>query len=419
MNRDRRRQGRRLLAATCASALLLGACASDSEGGGGGGSDTTQTPVDESVLGDPNAASGEAVKIGYVYDGTTDAIDNAGDLTAAEAATEYVNEYLAGIAGRPVELVVCSTDQTPAGAADCVTQFAQAEVSAVLNGVTGQAGSLFEPLSEAGIPVFVAAADPRDAGATIMTNGILSLAAGPAKAFADEGVTKATIIGIDVPAASAALKQSAPLFYGNVDVEVEVVLIPPDTPDMTPNIRAALASNPGGMTVVGDSLFCTKAMNAIDAAGYDGMLVVIPQCFDESFLENVNNLEGAIMLTTSSTDPNSEEYQLYRAVMTKYAGEDADLGATAPQSYQAVVGFVRAMAELEGDITPETVATALKEMPPTPMPLGDGITFQCNGEQVAISPQICSVEVLKTTLDADGQPGEFEVLDGAGLLDLG
>lgn len=420
MTRNPMSPRRRLVAAAFATALLVTACASDSEGssGGGGGSDTT-TPVDASVLGDKNVASGEPVKIGFVYDGTTEAIDNAGDLDAAEAAVGYVNDYLGGIAGRPIELEVCSTDQTPAGAGNCVSQFAQAEVAAVLNGTTGQAGSLFEPLDEAGIPVFVSAADPRDATATIMTNGILSLAAGPAKVFADAGVENATIIGIDVPAASAALKQSAPLFYGEAGVDVDVVLIPPDTPDMTPNVQAALTSDPGGMTVVGDSLFCTKAMNAIAAAGYDGLLVVIPQCFDQSFLDNVTNLEGAIMLTTSTTDPDSEEYQLYRAAMTTYGGDDIDLGATAPQAYQAVVGFARAMEGLDGDVTPASVEKALLEMPPTPMPLADGLTFQCDRKQVSIAPNICSLDVLQTTLDADGKAGEFTVLAGAEVLDLG
>lgn len=415
---------RRLVAAALATALLVGACASDDEGGtsgggGGGGGSATTEPVDTAVLGEKNAAAGDPVKIGFVYDGTTDAIDNAGDLDAAEAAVEYVNEYLGGVAGRPVELEVCATNQTPAGAGDCVSQFARAEVPVVLNGVTGQAGALFEPLSEAGIPVFVTAADPRAATATILTNGILSLAAGPAKVFADAEVEKAVVIGIDVPAASATLKQSMPIFYEQAGVDVEVVLIPPDTPDMTPNIQAALADNPGGMTVVGDSLFCTKAMNAIEAAGFEGELVIIPQCIDQSFLDNVSNLEGATMLTTNSTDPESEEYQLYRAVMTTYGGDDIDLGATAPQAYQSVVGFARAMKGLEGEVTADTVEQTFAGMEPTPLPLADGITFQCNGEQVAIAPNTCSVDVLQTTLAADGSGTSFEVLKGAEILDLG
>ena len=416
---------RRLVAAALATALLVGACASDDEGGtsggggGGGGGSATTEPVDTAVLGEKNAAAGDPVKIGFVYDGTTDAIDNAGDLDAAEAAVEYVNEYLGGVAGRPVELEVCATNQTPAGAGDCVSQFARAEVPVVLNGVTGQAGALFEPLSEAGIPVFVTAADPRAASATILTNGILSLAAGPAKVFADAEVEKAVVIGIDVPAASATLKQSMPIFYEQAGVDVEVVLIPPDTPDMTPNIQAALADNPGGMTVVGDSLFCTKAMNAIEAAGFEGELVIIPQCIDQSFLDNVSNLEGATMLTTNSTDPESEEYQLYRAVMTTYGGDDIDLGATAPQAYQSVVGFARAMKGLEGDVTADTVEQTFAGMEPTPLPLADGMRSSATASRSPSPPSTCSVDVLQTTLAAGRQRHLLPGLKGAEILDLG
>jgi len=56
----------------------------------------------------------------------------------------------------PVDVrVVCATNQNPAGAGDCVTQFANDRVPVVVNGVTGQAGWVFEPLQKAGIPVFV------------------------------------------------------------------------------------------------------------------------------------------------------------------------------------------------------------------------------------------------------------------------
>lgn len=400
-------------------ALVAGACSDDSASTDEPG-DSTETTIDAAaILGDKNPATGEPLKVGYVYDGTTDAVDNSEDIAAAEAATEYVNEYLGGIGGRTLELEVCSTDQTPAGAGACVTQFASAGVPVVLNGVTGQAGSLYEPLDQVGIPVLVTAADPRDATADILTNGVVALAAGPAKVFADDGVERATVIGIDVPAASATLKQSMPLFYDNAGVEVDVVLIPPDTADMTPNIQAALTKDPGGMTVVGDPLFCTKAMSAIANTGFDGTLVVIPQCIDESFIESTTNLDGAVMLTTATSDPDSEQYQQYRAVMQTFAGEDAVLGGTAPQSYQVVLAFARAMEGVTGEVTPEVVREALTAMPLAELPLGDGIMFQCNGQQVAITPNICSKDVLQTTLNADGEPGEFTLLEGGDLLDLG
>ena len=84
-----------------------------------------------------------------------------------------------------------------------------------------------------------------------------------------------------------------------------------------------------------------------------------------------------------------------------------------------MVGFARDMEGLDGEVPPASVEKALLEMPPTPMPLADGLTFQCDRKQVSIAPNICSLDVLQTTLDADGKAGEFTVLSGAEVLDLG
>ena len=52
-------------------------------------------------------------------------------------------------------------------------------------------------------------------------------------------------------------------------------------------------------------------------------------------------------------------------------------------------------------------------MPPTPLPLGGGITFQCNGTQVSLAPPICSTQVLKAKYTAKAVPVGFKVFDTA------
>jgi branched-chain amino acid transport system substrate-binding protein len=426
-----------------AGALLATACSSDDAGGddavattaadGGtdstattvadGGEATTTTTVDASAaLGEENPAAGDPVTIGYVFDGTTDTIDNAAELEAAEAAAQYVNEYLGGIGGRPIELSSCSTDQTPTGATNCANQFISDGVAAVLNGVSGQGGSVYPAVAEAGIPVFVAGTlDQPSLGAEhvyVMTNGIITALAGPAQVAADDGITTAAIIVIDVPAASGPISQAAPIFYGNAGVTADIVAIPPDAPDLTPQVQAEVtANNPGQFAIVGDPPFCAKAINAIESVGFTGNIVVIPQCIEQSTVDSAN-VDGLILLTATTTDPDSEEFALYNAVLDTYA-PDTDRGGVAPGGYQAVVGFARAVAGLTGDVTAATIDAAILAMPATPMPLADGITFQCDRQQVSIAAGLCSTDALTTVLDADGNPGPFEVLHGAELLTLG
>jgi branched-chain amino acid transport system substrate-binding protein len=405
-------------------ALLAAACASDGDTGGPNGADDSgEAPDPAEVLGAENPASGEPIQIGYVYDGTTDVLDNAAELEAAQASSDYVNAYLGGVAGRPIELDVCSTDLTPAGASDCVRQMVSNRVPVVLNGATGQAPVLFRPLAEAGIPVFTpGAGDPSILGdplVHVMGNGLVALLAGPAKLAADADIERAALLSIDVPAASGALEAAGPSVFDNAGVELDLVMIPPDTADMTPNVAAELENDPGQIQVVGDPNFCAKAMDAIAAAGFDGQVVVIPQCIDQALIESATNLEGALLTTYTTTDPDSEEYQLYNAVMDTYADPDTERRGPAPAGYQAVVGFARAMDGLTGDVTAESIQSTFISMQPTPMPLADGITYQCDGQQVAVVPAFCSTDILWTELDAEGNGTDYQVLDGASLPEIG
>jgi branched-chain amino acid transport system substrate-binding protein len=291
----------------------------------------------------------------------------------------------------------------------------------VVNGVTGQALALFPPLAEAGIPVFTPGTGDQESlftpGIYIMGNGIVALLAGPAKLAADAGADRAAILVIGVPAATGAIEAAAPTFYDKVGVEVDVVAIPPDTPDMTPGVLTEMDNDPGQFAVVGDPSFCLKAMNALAGAGFDGQIALISQCIDDAVLDQATNLEGVAVTTFATTDPDSGEHRLYRAVMSTFAGDDADLGGVAPSGYQAVLGLARAMSGLTGDVTPDSVEAAFAAMGPTPMPLADGITYQCDGEQVALAPNVCSTDVLSTTLDASGNATTYDILPGADLLE--
>jgi branched-chain amino acid transport system substrate-binding protein len=420
---DRSGHGRAVLVLLTVAALLTAAaaCSGDDDDAGGGNGGESDGPDAAEVLGPENPASGDPIKVGFVYDGTTAITDNAAELAAGQAAAEYVNQHLGGIAGRPIELDVCSTDQSPAGAGDCVNQMVADEVPIVVNGVTGQGLSLFPPLAEAGVPVFTPGTGDQESlftpGIYIMGNGIVALLAGPAKLAADAGVDRAAILVIDVPAASGAIEAAAPGFYDNAGVDVDVVAVPPDTPDMTPSVVAEMENDPGQFAVVGDASFCLKAMTALAGAGFDGQIALISQCIDDSVIEQSPNIEGVAITTFATTDPDSEEFQLYQAVMDTFAEDDADRGGVAPSGYQAVLGFARAMADLSGDVTADSVEAAFAAMPATPMPLADGITYQCDGQQVALAPNVCSTDVLTTTLDADGAPTTYDILPGADLLE--
>src|SRR3546814_7395124 len=67
-------------------------------------------------------------------------------------AVEYANEYLGGIGGRPIELVVCGNGATPAGAQDCANQMVEQDVVAVTLPFTGYGEATAPIITGAGIP---------------------------------------------------------------------------------------------------------------------------------------------------------------------------------------------------------------------------------------------------------------------------
>jgi hypothetical protein len=77
------------------------------------------------------------------------------------------------------------------------------------------------------------------------------------------------------------------------------------------------------------------------------------------------------------------------------------------------------MDGLTGRVTAESTQSTFTAMEPTPMPLADGITYQCDGQQVAVVPAFCSTDILWTELDAEGNGTDYQVLDGASLPELG
>jgi branched-chain amino acid transport system substrate-binding protein len=405
--------------AVAASAIAVAGCSSS----GNSHSSASETPSAASdVLGAKKPATGDPVSIGFVYDGVSDAQDLSAELTGAKASVQYINEYLGGIGGRPIKLDACSTDQTPSGAAKCVTQFATDKVLAAINADSGQQASMLPQLATAGIPVFVGATLDQKTltmpGISVMENGLGYGLAGPAKLAEQAGYATAAIIAPDLPSSAGAIKVAAPLFYGNAKVKVDVVPVPPDAADMTPEIQAELSHSPGQFHIIGVPAFCARAIQALRSVNYTGDIIVISNCIDSTTAKTAGSLKGLKIVTVSSSDPNSAEFKLFSAVINKYAA-GADLASGVTSGYQATVGLARGLGRLTGDVTRASIATALKTMVATPMPLADGITFKCDGHQVPVlAPNICSTDVLAGTLDADGKIDTkgYSVLDVSDVL---
>ena len=410
---------------TTAAAAGTNSAAAAGTNSAAAGTSSTSAGGDASLLGPVNKASGTPVKVGLISDGKSDTIDDTPEISAAQASATYINDHRDGINGHPIDLVVCQTHQTPAGATECATQMVSDKVVAVLYGVSGQGASIYTGLAGSNIPLIALGTIEQNAllkpDAFALANLVASVIAGPAGVARAKGIKRAAVVVIDVPAASGPVKAIGGVFYKNAGVTLDVVTVPPGTADMTPEIQAELAKGPAQFAIVGDQGFCTSALKAIKTVGFTGSIVIIPECIDANTGASIpGGYEGMTLVTwNTSSDHTTSDYKLYAAVLNTYAN-GSPKGGVAPGGYMVVRALADVMANSTGDITAASVTSAFSSMPsPVAFQMGGDTTFQCGTKPVPIAPNICAGKILKGSVDAQGNGSNFQVLDTSDLTKLG
>ena len=371
--------------------------------------ETTAAPADGG-LGEPNEATGTPITIGFVTDGEAASIGSDEDrVKTVEATVQYVNEYLGGLNGHPLEIKHCSTEATPAGATQCAVELASEGVAVALVPASSQDGAIFEGLTGSGIPYFtyVSATGPiiLSPGSFVMSNSISTIAV-PGITAQAQGIDKVGFIIIDVPAAVGPITAIAQPIYASLGVELQIIPIAPSVADMTPQLQEAIGGGAGLFAVTGTDDFLINGVNGLRQLGFEGPITTGAPT--EDVLAALNSVENLIGGGTQTDDPSDPDVALMNTILETYTDldpEDAD-----PNGFASVLGFVRALTGATDAVDAATVSAALSSMPETDMPLGGGITFQCGTAPVNFAPAICSLDVLQWTYDDDGNQTDVKVV---------
>ena len=406
------------------AAILATACSSSASKGSAGGSSGSATTVaaNPALLGTPKAASGEPIKIGFIGAGKAAAIDNTNELVIANATAKYVNDYLGGIAGRPLQLITCADLATPSGATDCANKLLADGVAAVVSSQQANPAAVMKVLEPAKVPYIPwIGADPSvllGAGAFTITNPLVGFA-GPIKIAQQDGVKKVAIVSVDVPAAKALPTFAGPLFK-KAGIDLTTTFVPLGTPDLTPQIQAALSGGAKEFYIVGDISLCTNTIKALKTLGYTGKVISNQNCLLDPSASSIGGFDGLIFDNAYSIDPNDHDMQLLNAIAAKYApGTPVSAANTGNVlgGFAGVIAFARAMAGLSPtNATPAGVAAALKSMSPQPMPLLAGQTFRCNGTASTLLTSVCSTGASLATLDSKGNVTKSENFDATTVI---
>lgn len=445
---------RRAAALVVAAVTLVAACGSDD---GGGSTESTvaatvpatqstvaapdssdvttdsttevSSGADEGALGTPNKAEGEPVKVGLITELGSGAIDAQSQQTldGAHAAVQYVNEYLGGIGGRPMELVECGNQGTPAGGQACANQMVEEGVVAVILPFTAQSEAQVPIITGAGIPYIIGAGttqtDFTTPGVFSVSGGYVGTLGAVAQHASETGVTKLAHIVIDVPTAVAAAQQIGGLVFGNAGVGYEVITVPPGTPDMTPQLQAAVQGGADAVMVTGDLTFCTSFLQAYDTLELDLKKYVIATCLDPSVIKTVPGaFDGAFL--TVGTDPEDDDVDVYAAIVDKYLpDQDVDpnpiISSGIASGVGTVVQFRLFMEGLSGDVTKEAVMNLMRTAKNVPAFMGGDATLTCDGTAIPLLPNVCGSAIQIATLDENGLPTEFQPIDPSALFSTG
>ena len=409
MSLSSRKRWALLPCAALAVALVATSCSSDDSGSSG-----DSATVDVSVLGTENKATGEPIKIAFAWTGEN-SVTNVNELKPAQAAVGYINDHLGGINGRPIELIDVCEDQLQVSAArECGNKFVQSDAVAVVTGEFSNADAMASITSASGMPYLTVAGGQQSMSLpnTYVLGNLLAPIMGTPAAYAKEkGYTKVAVLTIDSPTAVLPLKALGPLAFGNAGVQMDLVPVPPGTPDMTSQVQAALEKDPDMFHILGDAPFCAAALKAMNTLNASQESMLITQCIgDDEIGEQIPGGYADMPIAASRTlDPTNEDVQIFQAALEKYNGKGTEEGASA---YVGLLGLQRALEGIEGEITRETIAARLSAMPePLPLPLGAGVTFQCGTKPIPITPNICTKEGLVGKSEEDGTIVDLKPID--------
>ena len=130
---------------------------------------------------------------------------------------------------------------------------------------------------------------------------------------------------------------------------------------MTPQVQAGISNGDGAFALFGSPPFCTSAIKALTTVGFKGPVTAIEQCVDQTSAKATNGGYKGVNVLTSRNSTN-KEYAQYLAVMRKYA-KGVDTGGVAPGGYTAVLALVRALPNLTGDVTAQTISAGMAAAP--------------------------------------------------------
>ena len=404
------------------AALLATACSSSSKSSGGSSS-SSSSGASPAALGTPDKATGTPVSIGLISDGGSGAIGTAALVEqGAKMAVAYANDYKGGLAGHPITLSICENQSTPVGGQDCANQLVQQHVVAVVLPFTGQGATEVPTITKAGIPYITlsgaSAQELTTAGSFALSGGFPAILGAYALQAKQKGFAKMAMLVENVPAAIQGAQVFGSLVFKNAGVGFKVVPVAPGTPDMTPQLQAAVSYGADAIGMVGDVTFCSSFLKGYQTLGLKQPKYVLSTCQDKSIFSALGSqLNGSYVATTSQA--SASDLALYAAITGKYAPSvsgDPNVSSNQASGVTPVLALLNIMSGYSGDVTAATVLHQVETVKNVVLPLSGGITFTCDGTAIPLLKSVCSSAATIGTVNGSGAVSNTQTYDPTPLF---
>lgn len=376
---------KRLCAATAVATLVaLSGCA------GTGGDSTSGTS---------STAEGEPIKVGFLNQGSG-ALAFPDFAAGGNAGADYVNAN-GGIDGRPIELVTCNTDGTPAASVKCANQFVGDGVVAVMQGIDLSSDSALPILAGAGIPLvghaqfgvdqtnspdafFFGAASGAYYGAPLVT------------LVKKYGAQKIAFLNVDTPATRAIADANLDPVVETLGIDLKKVFYPAASPNYNAAFASALSSKPDAVLIVASEADCTGLVQAGRALGYQG--TIFAGSCSQFITADPTSAEGVLTDTDVYLPDDMEGLppataDQIAAYQEAVKGEPAENVTPFTQmTFSGVMDLTTALKDIEGDITKDSLKKSLKSIQGLDSFMGQTIT--CDGEQWPNAVSVCAPGLL-------------------------
>src|SRR5689334_3387881 len=411
--------------ALAVTGLVAAGCSSSGSSSSTGGSSSTaagstSAAAAGSVFGTPKKATGSPYVFGMIND-ETGAVTFPEARQGAIAAENYVNDYLGGINGHPIQIDNCTGDGTPATAARCAHQLVAKHPIAILGAADVGAPASIPIYQHAnlaylgGIPFtpvpMIAPNSIQFWSVSVGDNAAAAVYAGKTL-----GVKSVALVYFSNPQGESIIPQITPVFKAAGVTTIKYVPLSPTSPDPSP--QAALVESSGAQLAYVDvPNGCGNMLKALKSVGFTGKIMGIDPCGAPPVIEAAAGAANGIYIASPFLlqTGTSHDAQLFQAAMKKWAAPGTLIDSISTAGFATVINVQQVLSTISGTPTTASILAAFKA--------GTHQNFlshpyACDGQAMRGAPAICSDYYLMNQVQntAITQPNSTDWVTSKGLF---